>query len=204
MSNFPDSFDEQTRLITEEVAGEKGGEALAKLDSLGYEVRAGLTAEYAEEISNMALEPLIQKYCPKDCSERFKDEASTRQWLSKQRAAFLLIKKSADGPPQLAGYAWVGASRSEHVPNGETTFALRVGQDHQGHGLAAPFSQLVLLAAARLNGAKNIWLETWNSNQGAVHIYHKLGFIDTDRQAGELAGQPDTRLYMALPDELLA
>jgi ribosomal protein S18 acetylase RimI-like enzyme len=209
MSNFPGSFDEATMPLTLEIVGDKASEALAKLASAGYEVHAGLTAELADQIMIMSLEPAIRKYCPKDCRERFKDRASTEQWLAKKRGTFLLLKKADDGSLTLAGYAWVGDAQSSHVPGGETTFALRIGENYQGQGLATPFSLLTLLGAEKLYGAQKIWLETWASNEGAVHIYHKLGFVDTDQEPSELVSadgdrQPDTRLYMILPDEIVS
>jgi ribosomal protein S18 acetylase RimI-like enzyme len=129
---------------------------------------------------------------------------ATEQWLTKQRAVFLLMDQGG----QLAGYGWVGASESELVPGGETTFALRIGEAGQGQGLATPYTQAMLTGAAALFGAKQFWLETWASNQGAVHVYHKVGFVDVAQVSGERPTTSggmvaDTRLYMSLPDGLV-
>jgi ribosomal protein S18 acetylase RimI-like enzyme len=94
------------------------------------------------------------------------------------------------------------------VPGGETTFAIRVGEAGQGQGLATPFAWLIVVGAAQVYEARKFWLETWQSNEGAVHIYHKIGFVDVDSQndtrpttaGGEV---PDTRLYMSLSDDKL-
>jgi ribosomal protein S18 acetylase RimI-like enzyme len=154
----------------------------------------------------MSQEPSIKEYCPKDSSERFTDRQTTAEWLSKKRATYLLLQTLDDGKLELAGYGWVGTKQSSQVPGGETTFSLRVGEGHQGRGLAAPFSVSMLAAATAMYGAQNMWLETWASNGGAVHIYHKLGFSDvteTHEQRPSLVGHSvaDTRIYMAKKDD---
>ena len=207
MTNFPDSFSEDTQQISAERLDETGAQAVQALAEKGYEVHAGLTSERAEAIMSMALEPAIREYCPNDCGGRFASIEATKQWLAKHRGTFLLLKRTEDGL-QLAGYGWVGLSESSHVPGGETTFSLRVGEIGQGQGLAAPFTQVILAGSAVLYGAKNIWLETWASNGGAVHVYHKVGFVDVDEEMTERpttngGAVPDTRLYMSFPNELL-
>lgn len=207
MTDFPDKFDETTQPLPDDL-GQAGNEAARQLAERGYEVRAGLTTELAGQILTMSQEPSIREYCPKDSGERFADLESTKRWLSKGRAMFLLLERSDGGKLDLAGYGWSGAASSRHVPDGEITFALRVGEAGQGQGLATPFSQLILSSTAILYGAKNIWLETWASNGGAVHIYHKLGFTDVDKQPDRRllpdgGTADDTRLYMSLPNELL-
>lgn len=205
--DYPNKFDETTRSLPDGL-GQAAAEAARQLAGRGYEVRIGLTPEFAREISAMSKEPSIREYCHRDSGERFADLESAERWLAKGRAVFLLLKRSDGGQLDLAGYGWSGAGTSRHVPEGEITFALRVGESGQGQGLATPFSQLILSASAVLYDAKNIWLETWASNGGAVHIYHKLGFTDVaeapDRRplpdGGTIA---DTRIYMSLPNDLL-
>jgi ribosomal protein S18 acetylase RimI-like enzyme len=208
MIPFPDTFSESTQSVPEASLGDKGLEAIQKLAERGYEVHAGLTPEFAQAISAMALEPSIREYCPKDSGERFADQASTERWLSKKRGTFLLLKRADDGSLSLVGYGWVGAGSNSRIPGGETTFALRVGEAGQGQGLATPFSWLIVAASAALYGAKNMWLETWLSNGGAVHIYHKIGFVDVAEQPDKRSvpggeAVDDTRVYMSLPNELL-
>ncbi|MEK7059410.1 MAG: GNAT family N-acetyltransferase [Patescibacteria group bacterium] len=189
--------------------GEAGQQAFQKLADRGYEVRVGLTSELADQIEAMAREPSIREFCPNDCGGRFADRASTELWLSKRRATFLLVNKSDSDDLRLVGYGWVGLGSNDHIRGGETTFAIRIGEAGQGQGLATPFAQLIVSAAAAIYGAKNMWLETWQSNGGAVHVYHKIGFEDVAEEPAERAdstGQkiPDTRLYMSLPNERLA
>lgn len=204
--DFPNKFDEATHPLPDGL-GQAGTEAAQQLAGSGYEVQFGLTPELADAISAMSQEPSIREYCPKDCGKRFKDKAATEHWLGKKRAVFVLLKREGDGL-SLAGYGWAGPGSSSHAPGGKNTFAVRIGEAGQGQGLAAPFSWLIVAASAALFGAKNFWLETWASNGGAVHVYHKIGFKTVDEQADKRPtreGQTisDTRVYMTLPNELL-
>jgi GNAT superfamily N-acetyltransferase len=188
MSTFPNTYSELVRVNAPD------------LEAKGYEVWSGLTPEYADQITAMTHEPAILEYCPNDSGSRFTDHAATERWLAKQRGAFLLIK--ADDK-SLAGYGWVGSETCAWIPEGQTTFALRMSQHHQGLGLATPFSASIITGARELYGAEHIWLETWQSNAGAVHIYGKLGFQQVHAELGDRPtadGQrlADTRLYMSL------
>jgi GNAT superfamily N-acetyltransferase len=131
-------------------------------------------------------------------------------WLSRQRLTFLLFKREVDGGLSPAGYGWIGIKDSSHVPNGQATFSLRVSEKHSGKGLAAPFSTVAIMASAAVFGVHGIWLEAWTSNGAAVHIYHKVGFVDVDAISEErsttLEGGgtiQDERLFMRFPNELL-
>ncbi len=120
---------------------------------------------------------------------------------------FLLLKRENSGL-RLAGYGWAGAALSPEVPAGHTTFAIRIGQAAQGQGLATPFSRLIVAGTAALYASRDFWLETWGSNAGAVHVYHKIGFQTVaEKPSGRptVAGGtvPDNRIYMSLPNELL-
>ena len=208
MMDFPDKFEETTHSLPAEGLGQAGDEAVQKLAERGYEVRVGLTPEYADQILAMSQEPSIREFCPKDSGERFTDRAAAERWLAKQRAAFLLFKKEDDGDLSLAGYGWTGAGSSTHAPGGKITFAVRIGEAGQGQGLAAPFSWLIVAGSAVLYGARDFWLETWGSNGGAVHIYHKIGFETVAEEPDQRlvpSGDrvPDTRVYMSLANELL-
>lgn len=209
MIDFPNSFDEQTKVLPTDNIGAAGVQAAQKLSERGYEVHYGLTAGVSDDIAQMALEPAIREFCPNDFGGRFANRDATENWLSKRRAVFLLMKKSdSENEAKMVGYGWVGLGASSHVPDGETTFAIRIGEAGQGQGLATPFAQLIVSGAAVVYGAKNMWLETWQSNAGAVHIYHKIGFEDVDSSDDErVSGSgeiiKDTRLYMSLPNQML-
>jgi RimJ/RimL family protein N-acetyltransferase len=207
MSSFPTDFSDSSTPLKAEDLDQAAVQAAAKLMERGYEVHTGLTEELAGQIIQMALEPGIKEYCPNDCGKRFKDMLSVEQWLSKRRGTFVLLKRSDNGGLDLAGYGWAGEGHSEHVPGGEATFAIRIGEAGQGQGLAALFAWLIVAGSAVLYGAKNFWLETWASNGAAVHTYHKIGFQDVGEEAAERPSSTgmvqDTRLYMSLDNQLL-
>lgn len=205
MSVFPTTFTDMLLDVADLALSDTGAEALAYLQAQDYGVLLGLSEDYAQAIASMALEPAIQEYCPKDSSERFHDLAATTEWLQKGRAAVLLVKHTAPEESRLAGYGWIGDGASDLVPGGQVTFAMRIGEADQGHGLATPYLQVLIAAARAEYQATNIWLETWASNGGAVHVYHKVGFVDVAQRAGtrpSRVGQTidDTRLFMQLPD----
>ncbi len=208
MIDFPTTLEATTQALPIEALGEAGQQAVRQLAERGYEVRVGLTPELADQIAAMAREPSIREFCPNDYGGRFADRASTELWLSKRRATFVLVNKSDSDDLRLIGYGWVGLGSSPHVRGGEATFAIRIGEAGQGQGLATPFAKLIVDGSAAIYGAKNMWLETWQSNGGAVHVYHKIGFVDVNQEPSQRLSSngekiADTRLYMSLPNELL-
>lgn len=121
---------------------------------------------------------------------------------------FLLLHRDENSGRNLAGYGWAGAKTTDRVPGGATTFSIRIGAAHQGKGLAKPFCRLIVAGSAALYGARNMWLETWQSNSGAVYVYKTIGFQQVAerpdmRPAADGRTVPDTRLFMSLPDEQL-
>lgn len=207
MSDFPVTFAARTTPLEESWLQGDDLQVLHDLYAKGFEIHTGLTPELAEAIYTMSLQPSIKEYCPNDSAKRFDGQEATGNWLAKGRCAFSLFKR--DGSElSLVGYGWSGRETSQHVPGGETTFALRIGEQGQGQGLATPFARIVVAATATMFSARNFWLETWESNGAAVHIYHKLGFEDVTQETGSRPtadGETveDTRLYMSLPDNLL-
>lgn len=207
MSQFPTDFAQDVTPVSVEGLGPLAAEAFSTLQAQGYQVVYGLNETYTQAITHMAYQASIREYCPKDCTERFADVSTAQKWLAKGRVAYLLVNHKTG---QLVGYGWVGAATSEKVTDGQTTFALRIGEAGQGQGLAAPFARLLLASASTDFDVQNVWLETWASNGGAVHIYHKLGFEDIAEQLGErptIQGDggvvADTRIFMRLSNEVL-
>ncbi len=205
---FPITFSDTTMPLTEAMFGDAGADLVRQLSAKGYEVHTGLTPKFADDIAKMCLQPSIKEYCPNDAGRRFANRAATEHWLGKGRCAFLLLKRETGNNLSLAGYGWAGLETNSHIPGGESTFALRIGEDDQGQGLATPFARLIVAGTAKLFGSKNMWLETWASDGAAVHIYHKLGFEDVDQEPGErptASGETvtDTRLYMSLPNHVI-
>jgi len=207
MNNLPTGFVTDTEQIALDGLSQKSREAWQHLAGQDYEVHTGLTSQYTDQIMTMSHEAAIREYCPKDATERFKNLENAEQWLNKGRAVFLLLKRGNDGL-RLAGYSWTGPGTNSHIPEGQTTFALRVGEIGQGQGLATPFSWLVIAVSASKYELKDFWLETWSSNGAAVHIYHKLGFETVAEAPGHRPSASgdqvaDTRIYMDLSNDLL-
>lgn len=182
---------------------------LAALDEKGYVVIPGLSEFFAGTISTMAREPHIREYCPRDAEGRFSTQESIGRWLAKNggRAMFVLAQNLGERGLRLAGYGWTGPEASDHIPDSQTTFALRIGQDDQRKGLALPFTQAIVSSTPELYGGNNIWLETWGSNTKAVSTYENAGFHEVTRRpdkrpslraGGNLVD--DVRVYMTLPD----
>ncbi len=206
MSPFPSSFATATQPLSDLLTDPTASELLQQLATRNYEVQLGLTPAFADILAELAHQPSIREYCPRDSAERFADRAGTERWLSKGRATFLLCKRTDEGQLRVAGYGWSGRETSPPIaPGGETTFALRISETDQGQGLATPFAQIILSATATLYGAPHLWLETWASNGGAVHAYQKLGFVlvaekPSPRPTPDGQTTPDTRLFMTLPN----
>jgi ribosomal protein S18 acetylase RimI-like enzyme len=188
---------------------QKNREYLSNLEEKGYQVHLNLTENISSQIMTMAKEPDILEFCPNDAANRFKNMETTKAWLSKNRAMLTLMKKDKSDQLELAGYGWVGQESDPNVAHGATTWAVRIGGAYQGQKLATPFSALIVFATAQIYGLDNYWLATWASNPVAVHVYHKLGFVDvTEVQEirKDLKGKDidDKRLYMELPNEILS
>lgn len=200
MSNYPTTFSDSTERLTGERLSPTGQAALQNLEQKGYYVQVGLTQANVTALQALSLQPSIREYCPNDCTKRFRDELTASDWLSKGRAAILLIHSETG---EVAGYGWVGDGTSEHVPGGTETFAIRLSEAHQGRGLATPYNQVIIDVARQLYGSQHMWGEAWQSNAAAVHVYQKIGFHiigsePTTRPTATGQQTPDTRLYMTL------
>jgi RimJ/RimL family protein N-acetyltransferase len=174
--------------------------ALQTLAEKGFYVQLGITAEDVAALQALSHQTSILKYCPRDCTERFKDEPTVRHWLLKERLVFLLKEKSTE---RLAGIAWTGPGTSPHIPEGKLTGGLRLSETFQGLGLATPFLKVVLEHTKNEYSRERLWFECWASNAGAVHVYQKLGFTQvaselSTRPTSTGSTTPDTRLYMTL------
>ncbi|MFI5271186.1 MAG: GNAT family N-acetyltransferase [Candidatus Saccharimonadales bacterium] len=202
---FPSRLDTEVQDLQIDSLSDNAKSCAETLRSKGYKVVHGITKEYASKVAELTKQPSIREYCPKDNSERFKDLESMEHWLEKGRAFYMLIWTDSEGNKEVAGYGWLGSRTNPHIPGGETTFSLRISELHQGKGLAAPFSVLILEAGKKTYSTPNLWLEAWKSNAGAVHIYHKLGFLDVAeeqemRPTAKGGTISDTRMYMKYPE----
>lgn len=182
---------------------------LGQLADAGFEVTVGVRRQDMPAIARIAGQAAVREYCPKDMEVRFGDGAKAAHWLqTKGRGLFLLrpIANEAD----VAGYGWTGREANEHLPDCETTFALRLSQEVSGKGLGVPFTNAILVGARTQYGARRVGLETWGSNTPAVRTYVKAGAElvtarDSHRPTREhgpqiVRGQRhDARLFMQFP-----
>ncbi len=200
MNDYPTTFADDVFAEQGNDLSDTAKQALARLSEKGYVVHTGLRRTDVAALHALSLQPSIREYCPNDCTKRFKDEQTTANWLEKGRLAVLLVHKKTGA---IAGYGWFGPGTSEHVPSGRETFGLRVSEDHQGNGLATPFLTVILDLAKQRYEVQQLWLESWQSNAGALHVYQKLGFVTVHteparRPTKNNATTPDTRVYMVL------
>lgn len=200
MKQFPTVFSDQIRFLTPEETRGITRSALVKLAQKGFHVQLGLTREDIAALQSLSVQTSVRKYCPRDCTERFKDEPTIEEWLTKERLAFLL-KHTETG--ELGGIAWTGPGTSPHIPDGKLTGGVRLSEEYQGLGLATPFLTVVLDYTHDEYSDKLLWFECWESNEGAVHIYQRLGFEIVEKKAGQRetpsgSFEPDNRIYMKL------
>jgi hypothetical protein len=218
MAHFPTAFTESIQPLTPSI-GERGNEALARLQEKGYIVATGLTPYFAGAISIMGQQPHIREYCPKDPTpKRFGTQESTANWLQKNggRGMFLLLNQVVAGDKVvghlLHGYGWTGLEPCEELPDHPITSAYRLGAAATGKHLAGDFIQSVVFGTQALYAPEGgIGLETWQSNH-AAGLYQRLGFVIQSCREGELRPTldptavnglvEDTRIYMAYPNEL--
>lgn len=223
MGRFPTTFADQTAMLPE-LMGERGESARSELFKKDYIVRVGLTPTDARAIGHISQQESIGVYCPKDrTSARFGSLESTAKWLGKGeeggekgRLMFVLLGKTGLTRSRVAGYGWTGpeASRNDDgsvkIPGANITFAVRVGEDDQGLGLARPFTEIIVAATETMVGGQRhledpedmIWLETWKSNK-AAGMYTRAGFthmlgLDTESTRVTADGEKiaDIRQYM--------
>ncbi|MGH7239282.1 MAG: hypothetical protein ACREHG_04345, partial [Candidatus Saccharimonadales bacterium] len=79
MSDLPRDFLSTTESLGVGELGTQCDEALTLLDDKGYEVRLGLTPDYANQIIALSKDPSIAEYCPDDRNIRFRDQAAAKQ-----------------------------------------------------------------------------------------------------------------------------
>lgn len=156
------------------------------LEGREFTITTGFPPEALTEMIPIANSEAVREFCPKDSLERFGDGEMAERWLKKGRELFLLRDM---GNKALAGYGWTGSETSEHVPDADTTFAVRLSPAYAGRGLAPPFTRSIVASSRLLHGGST-WLETWRSNEAAIRTYLKAGAVlvstmDADRPSLE-------------------
>lgn len=198
MRDFPTTFATETRYMGSTDMNQAGQSSLSKLFDKGYHIQIGILERDVSQLQALSRQTSILKYCPKDCTERFKDTPTTQKWLTKKRLVFLLKERATD---DVAGIAWTGPGTSPNILGGTLTGGIRISEKHQGKGLAAPFLQAELEYTKQFFSDDLLWFECWQSNAGAAHIYQKIGFKIVGTEPGQRVTpsgdyEPDTRVYM--------
>jgi hypothetical protein len=226
MAHFPKTLVEQVQPITEDI-GERGNDALARLNERGFTVARGLTPYYAGSLAVISQQDHIREYCPRDTAERFPTPPAIEKWHAKKdgRAPFLLLSdvmyKGAPIGEAIDGYGWSGTEPCEALPDHPITTAYRLARRGLRQGLFGDFVQVVTSATNTFYAeGEGIGLETWFSNEKAVGAYEEVGYELLDTGEVELRPTlnpglpgahmtdkglmaPDHRLYMGYPAQLL-
>jgi len=134
----------------------------------------------AEKLVAGAHEPHILRWTPRDATERFTDLATTLAWYEQmERHVFPLW----DGN-QLQGITWF-SKHPEPVAGADYTFAIRMYEPGVGKGLAEPFVNAAMETMEQYE-MKSVWLDTDATNERAIHLYKKLGFVEIDAKNGRV------------------
>lgn len=167
-------------------------------DSIAYVVESIKTKsnpELIQQLIDKSKQSNIVKYTPKDSTERFASTDHFQKWLQKGRTVHWLVGPNDD----LAGIIWYGEANFPHEvkysPAPKLTFAIRLYDGYQGHGIAAPFmKQSLSIYNDQLKqqdiALDGIWLQTDIDNGAAIHVYEKLGYKEI--------GRDDKRVTMVL------
>ena len=165
MKSFPADFAPEPIYLQPDQVDGKVREALQTLVKKGFRIQIGLARADTSALQALSVQASIRKYCPKDCTERFKDEPTIEHWLTKKRLVFLLKETATD---ELAGIAWTGPGTSPHIPEGKLTGGVRLSEHFQGFGLATPFLTAALTYTRESYSDDLLWYECWQSNTGEI------------------------------------
>lgn len=172
------------------------------LNDRGLFVVQGLTLSLAEQLVERSKEPHVDRFCPNDALERFKDVAAVEAWQTKKRLSFPLVSKLGNGALRLEGFGWIGPGTPRddepQVPGALITYAQRIYTDAVSQGNALPYAKAMLDTHDALYGNDGVWLEAWVKNLAATKTYQDAGFEVFAIIPGELHGEPMERVYMTL------
>jgi ribosomal protein S18 acetylase RimI-like enzyme len=209
--SFPNTFSEEVMLIDERIDEMPAG-ALTALDTLrhaGITVQLGVTRGDVEAITTIAGQLGVREFCPNDLETRFGNEQMMRGWLDKNGGRGMFLPRNTDH--EIVGYGWTGLESNEHLPECDTTFAVRLSASEAGKGLGAPLTTVIYAGSVALFGCRRVGLESWESNVAAIKSYQKAGaelvaVEDGERPTynGNLENTPvlrkDRRYFMQFPE----
>ena len=120
-------------------------ESLHELSHRGYVVTVGARSQDAPALAEIAKEPGVREFCPRDERERMGDADGTMlgSHLGKKggRGMFIL-RHVASG--KVAADGWTGEETCDELPGALTTFALRISKAFGGQGLGVLFTNAIV------------------------------------------------------------
>lgn len=144
------------------------------------------TAADAERLSAFALETFRDTYEEHNSPANFARYVAKAFTVEQQAAEItdasggVLLAEHADdaGRVHLVGYAQIAVGPAPAAVTGPAPIELRrfyVGRPWHGQGIGQVLMDATL-DAARLRGAKTVWLGVWERNARAIAFYTKHGF----------------------------
>jgi ribosomal protein S18 acetylase RimI-like enzyme len=179
---------------------------------MGFVIRAA-SAEDASSLSRFAAEVFRETFAeqnqPEDI-ERYLADAFTAEQQAQEISdphGVVLLAEIADGAaaPDLIGYAHIVSGAAPPAVAGPAPFELRrlyVAPGWHGRGVARALMDEAI-RAARMRGARTLWLGVWERNPRAINFYLKYGFTRVGDQTFVLGDdhQTDWVLTLSLPGE---
>lgn len=202
-TEFPTTFAPEMQIITPEMGlGEDIDAELHSLMNRGIVVGHGLTEHLADSLAESSTQPHIIEFCASQPT-RFGDRQLAEKWQGKGRmmVSFNQIEGYENQPLTTAdllavseeelrdvAHGWAGGEKNKHIPDADVTTAYRVVERGLRQGFAKPLAKMVVGLTTALYGVdpEQVSLETWKSNNYAVHTYLSSGFT-------QVATTPDVR-----------
>jgi hypothetical protein len=144
--------------------------------------------EYIRQIITKSRQPHVMKFeGHEDAEGRFKDLAAYKEWASKDRVVYLLIRKGGKEAAEVGGIAWFGKRENRLIdPSYGLTFGIRLYEGCVGKGLAVPFMRATHDDLKRFYPNQAIWLDFAEENIAARKAYSKFGYIDLTEADGRV------------------
>jgi hypothetical protein len=196
---YPTDFAPEFRPFTpDDDLGEAGSAAVRLLANHGFVVAEGVLRSQVSRLGEIAQEPHIVEYCPKDPVTRFGDVDMVTAWLEKGRVSVPIYEVSPGKPLTTADIrrldegdvstivnSWWGREKNKHIPSAPITSAFRTSQRGRelGRELGIRFGALsvdLVLTSAGVVHEEDLHefsLENWKSNRAGGKLYEAKGFV---------------------------
>lgn len=191
-SHYPTDYTSE-RVELHDGIGSRGNDEIKRLHEAGYRILEGINDATRARLAAAASQPHIREYCARDLDERFGSTEQTLEWLSGGRALLTLESEGV-----LIGYGWVGPKNTPEVKDlYDATMSIRLTEHGVGKGLATSFAIVLTEYALQQFGARGVWLEVWRSNERAIRMYERIGYVIVAVVSGVRDTQQDMRVFLA-------